>query len=194
MGYNLKNEPILIGAKRRIFFKSKNLRIFIYPIALFICFFTVLSFALPALAIETTKASALYLEEQRQAHTLSHTANKAPHSKTAKPCQLSLNAPAKATAFSPKANRYGDASYPSSNFSSHKRNVRNSAPLALAAYLGVRVALGSTQAANGKGRVQFRSNVQLYDGGHSDALAIAAYRHCQKERTLSKFHSVNYQR
>ena len=172
MGYSLEKEIIVIGEERRIFFKRKNIVNLLYAMALFICFFITLSVALPALAIETTKASALYPEELRNTHTLSNNAKKS---------QKFANDTCRS---------YLDISHTVVKSHSQPSSVskdRNPAPLALAAYLGVRVALGPKEAVQNKRNVQINSNAYVSNSGHPRALAIAAFRQCQKEANLKKF-------
>ncbi len=182
MSYNLNKDQILIGEKRRIFFKRKNIANLFYPMAIFLCFFTIFSIVAPALAIETTKASALTTEEMRETYSLSNSQKSPQHNKALDTCHSFLN-----TYFSQDA--INDKVSPS-NF---RRSIgeNNTAPLALSVFLGVRIALGPKETINQLGRVQTVSTLQANTGGYPRALAIAAYRACKNEQNLKQHKNNN---
>lgn len=142
---------------------------------------------LPAQAIETTKASALVLEEMRGTSSLSFTKKSPPRSQ-ADPCALLLEA----RSTSPGAHSQGvfglsDTQRPAGN--------KTAAPVALGLFLGVRLALGPQEIVKKSKRVQigpeFRANSNQ---GDNRALAIAAYRSCKNNHDLTQYKNNNKRR
>ena len=164
-GFNKKGVPVFrpsksVKAKHTIF------RIFLGLMAVVIVFISA-----PAGALETTKASALVLEEMRAHESLSF--KKSPPSAQADPCLPLLHA----RHLSPGG----------SAVSQNWRPARKSAaPVALGFFLGVRIALGPKDVQKPTGRVQIGPEIRTDEiNGGNYALAIAAYRSCKNNHALS---------
>ena len=165
--FNKKGLPLL-RPSRAIKARSKVFRVFLS----FLVFTSFVSVA-PARAIETTKASALVLEEMREQNSLSFT-KKSPSSAQADPCLPLLHS----RSFSPSV-------------SARSQNRRSSAgktavPVALSFVLGVRIALGPKEMVEPSKRVQIGPEIRVTGKkGKNYALAVAAYRSCKNKHTLS---------
>lgn len=132
--------------------------------------------AAPAGAIETTKASALVLEEMRAKDTLSF--QKSPPEAQVDPCLPLLHA----RRLSPGGSAVSQNWRPAG---------KTAAPVALGFVLGVRIALGPKEVTKKSGRVQIGPEIRTAkDSGHNYALAIAAYRSCKNEHALG-LHNKN---
>ncbi len=175
MGNDLKKDKTAFQSERRIFFKRKNVLRFAYPLMVLFGFVVVISVIAPAFAIETTKASALNLEEMREDYTLSYT-RKSPQSSQVDSCLSYLNAH-----LSPDAKHKDFADQ-----SKYRRPAGNKAvPVALGLVLGVRIALGPRELVNPTQRVQIGPELRsISSGSNPRALAIAAYRGCKNDQTL----------
>ena len=123
-------------------------------------------------AMETTKASALVLEELG-AKDLSFT-KKSPHEAQADPCLPLLHAHRQSP---------GESAMSFNN----RRSVghKTATPVALGLFLGIRVALGPQDVLKNKTRVQIGPEVRTNQvSGDNYALAVAAYRGCKNKHTL----------
>jgi len=184
VGYNLKKDKIFVGNQYRIFFKHKNIAnyfcSFLYPIAIFVGFFITFTIVAPALASETNKFSALLKEEMRGDLSLTQVKT-SPHNKVSSYC-LSL---LQKNTLSNNKEKWANQNKP---FKSLALHGRNRAPVALSLYLGVRRALGPTEGTvhkiNDRRFVQNSSGSQFGAALSPRALAIAAYRACEKEQSL----------
>lgn len=125
----------------------------------------------PAGAIETTKASALVVEEIRAHESLSF--QKSPPVAQADPCLPLLHA----RHLSPGG----------SAVSQNWRPARKTAaPVALGFFIGVRIALGPKEVQKPSGRVQIGPEIRTdRASGNNYALAVAAYRSCKNNYALS---------
>lgn len=186
MGYNLKTDRIVLAPQRRIFFKRKNFVRFMFPLMVLFGFLATISLIAPAFALDTTKASALTLEEMREDYTLSYTRKSSPSAQV-DPCLSFLT-----TRLSPDAIKSKDFN----DQSRYQRPAGNRAvPMALSFVLGVRIALGPSEVVRPQDRVQvgpeIRSNRQ---GSNPRALAIAAYRGCKNDLALKSHNKNNKKR
>lgn len=175
MGYDLKKDRIVLQSERRIFFKRRNVVRFAYPLMVLFGFVVAVSVIAPAFAIETTKASALTLEEMRKDYTFSYT-QKSPQTAQVDPCLSYLNAHLSPDVKHKDFNDQSEYQRPAG---------KKAVPVALGLVLGVRIALGPRELVSSSQRVQIgpeiRSNVS---GSNPRALAIAAYRGCKNKQTL----------
>ena len=122
-------------------------------------------------AMETTKASALVLEDMQAHDSLSF--KRSSPTAQADPCLPLLHA----RHLSPGG----------SAVSQNWRPARKSAaPVALGFFLGVRIALGPKEVQKPSGRVQIGPEIRTAaTNGGNYALAIAAYRSCKNNHALS---------
>ena len=173
MGYCLSKNVIIVGRSRRIFFKRQNIARLFYPLAVFACFFALFSFALPALAVETTRVLPFSDRAQPQPSHMSR-----PDS-----CRSFLD-----TRLSPDAKGRNLRSSKPQRVSARSMG-KNPAPIALSLYLGVRIARGPQETSK-VSRHDFQKTSLNYKkaGGHPRALAIAAYRACKNEENLKRYH------
>lgn len=172
-GFSKKGLP-LFKPSRTVKVRHKVIRIFMG----FLLFTSFVS-PVPVRAIETTKASALVLEEMRGRHSLSFT-KRSPSSNPAQadPCLSLLS-----THPSPGASAYGVT--PSSQ-PSRSSSGKTAVPVALSFVLGLRIALGPQEMVKPTKRVQFGPEIRVTGKkGSNRALAVAAYRSCKNEHTLS---------
>jgi len=123
-------------------------------------------------AIETTKASALVIEEASVDRSLSFT-KRNPHSAQADPCLPLLHA----SRLSPGA---------SAESRGQPLDVdKKAVPVALGLFLGVRVALGPKEVVKNRDRVQIGPEFRATNIGNDNyALAVAAYRSCKNNHVL----------
>ncbi|HPF78095.1 MAG TPA: hypothetical protein PLF01_02275 [Alphaproteobacteria bacterium] len=123
-------------------------------------------------AMETTKASALVLEELG-AKDLSFT-KKSPHEAQADPCLPLLHA----RRLSPGASAMG--------FNNRRPVGKTATPVALGLVLGIRIALGPKDVVKPSERVQIGPEIRTDRVGDDNyALAVAAYRGCKNRHTLN---------
>ena len=163
-GFNKKGVP-LFKAYRSLRVRQTVYRIFL---GCFCCFVLILS--APADAIETTKASALVLEEMRAKDSLSF--KKSPPEAQADPCLPLLHA----RRLSPGGSAVSQNWRPAG---------KAAAPVALGFVLGIRIALGPKEVTKKSGRVQIGPEIRTdRAGGNNYALAIAAYRSCKNDYAL----------
>ncbi len=171
-------------AARVVKVRHKIFRIFSGVLAFMIF---VSAFPAPSGAIETTKASALILEEMRSAD-LSFTKRsprKAQGDLKADPC-LSL---LQARHLSPGASAHGEATL---GFNSRRPVGKTATPVALGLVLGIRIALGPKQVLKHSQRVQIGPEIRTNRAGSKNyALMIAAYRGCKNKHTLSLLNKNN---
>lgn len=140
-------------------------------------------------AIETTKASALMIEEIQSVDTLSFT-KKSPHEaqngSTADPClpllgarQISPNLPHDASAM---------------GFNNRRPVGKTATPVALGLVLGIRIALGPKEVQKRSSRVQIGPEIRTNNiGDNNYALSVAAYRGCKNKHTLDLLKNKNKQ-
>ena len=150
--------------------RSVKIRHSVYRIFLgcFVCI--ALVFSAPADAIETTKASALVLEEMRAKDSLSF--QKSPPEAQVDPCLPLLHA----RRLSPGGSAVSQNWRPAG---------KTAAPVALGFVLGVRIALGPKEVTKKSGRVQIGPEIRTaQNSGDNYALAIAAYRSCKNNHAL----------
>ena len=180
MGYHLQKNKITLGNNRRIFFKRKNIIRFAYPLAILFGFVLALSMIAPAFAIETTKASALTLEEMRENYTLSRTSHVLKKSPQIFDHGLCLSFfTAHQTAYDAHHKDY----YAQTDSSQHSAAPK-AMPASLGFVLGVKIALGSRKFAAGNNYINMMPDHQNAKGGTSHAHAVAAYRGCKKNQAL----------
>jgi hypothetical protein len=126
----------------------------------------------PARAIETTKANALKLQEIRNGSSYSF--QKSPPLAKADPCLPLIHA----RRLSPGAS----AGSQTSRIHAGKAAV----PVALGLFLGARIALGPKEVVKPSNRVQIGPEFRMARiDSNEHALAIAAYRSCKNDHTLS---------
>lgn len=136
-------------------------------------------------AIETTKASALILEEMRGGSSSLSFTKKSPPRPQADPCAVLLEA----SSTSPGVNPQGifalsDTQRPAGN--------KTAAPVALGLFLGVRLALGPKEIVKNAKRVQIGPEFRASSNqGDNRALAIAAYRSCKNNHDLMQYKNNN---
>lgn len=121
-------------------------------------------------AIETTKASALVLEEMRANGSISF--KKSPPLAQADPCLPLLHA----RRLSPGASAVSQTRRPAG---------KTAVPVALGFVLGVRIALGPKEVVKPSKRVQIGPELRTgHNSSGNHALAIAAYRGCKNKHAL----------
>ena len=167
----------LLQPSRAVRYKNKA-RYRIARIFLSLLILTYFVSGVPVRAIETTKASALVLEEASANMPLSFT-HKSPHTAQKDPC-LSLLHTAR---LSPGAHDKGSNQSTRRSYDTDKK----AASVALGFFLGVRVALGPKEVVQDNKRVQIGPEVRTSNIGRDNyALAVAAYRSCKNKVCFRK--------
>ncbi len=173
MGYTLQSSKMTLRKPRRIFRTKKSLfKIFFNLVIVISLLVSIPMHVKRAFAIETVKASALVPEEMRADTPLSFTQKSPPHAANNNdPCLPLLGSKISLASTPGRASRHDVE--------------KTAAPAALGFILGVRIALGPKNVVKDGSRVQLASEVLANNkGGHTHALAIAAYRSCKNEFTL----------
>jgi hypothetical protein len=175
MGYNLGKNTLYVRAPRPIFRNRKKPFKAFFTLFLMISVSATLAWGVKsALAIETTKASALVPEEARAIQTLSFT-QKTPPATEPDPCLPLLGSGTLSSRFA------------SPGRISRSEAGKTAAPVALGLVLGVRIALGPKEFVSATQPAQQNPDVRTGNrNGADQALAIAAYRSCKNNLALNQ--------